>query len=264
MKTLIFTIPLALISFSFQPSLLSPDEIMKHVNSRDEGNHVIQNFNMELVDRNNKKQLRETKIYRKDIKDDRKTIIVFTNPANVKGTAFMSYDYKPVSKEDDQWLYLPALRKTRRISAANRGDYFLGTDFTYEDIKLGSKMSESDYKRATLREEVVDGKKCLLVESIPVNEKVAKELGYSKVHQWIDPEIWFIRKSQYWDIAGNLVKTTTATDIRKIDGIWTLHNLVAENHKTGHKTFISFSKVDYKTVVSDDLFSEESLLRGVN
>jgi outer membrane lipoprotein-sorting protein len=250
-------------AFKKPSSLPSGDEIVKNVNSRDEGKHLVQQFSMELIDKGGKTQTRDTKAYRKDFSDQRKTIVVYLNPTTVKGTAFMSYDYFS-AKEDDQWLYLPALRKTRRISASNRGDYFLGTDFTYEDIKLGTKLSATDYKRSSIKEEAIDGHKCYLVESVPVSEKIGKELGYSKVHQWIDAEIWIVRKAQYWDVGGNLLKTTTAQDIKKVQGIWTIHGLNAFNHKSNHKTNLKFSGADYVSDVSDDLFSEESLERGVN
>lgn len=168
---LLFTLNMPLYAVAQLPS---GDEVAQKINVRDEGKQVIQDFSMELVDKNGKKQLRDTKIYRKDFKDQRKSIIIFNNPSNVKGTGFMSFDYTTLNKEDDQWLYLPALRKTRRISASNRGDYFLGTDFTYEDIKLGTKVSIVDYKRKVIKEEIIDGHKCLLVESVPVNDKTAK------------------------------------------------------------------------------------------
>jgi outer membrane lipoprotein-sorting protein len=252
--------PLSVIS----QALPAGDEIAQKINARDEGKQVVQDFSMELIDRNGKKQSRDTKIFRKDYKDQRKSIIIYDNPSNVKGTGFMSFDYATPNKEDDQWLYLPALRKTRRISASNRGDYFLGTDFTYEDIKLGTKVSIPDYKRTTIKEETIDGHKCYLVESVPVNDKTARELGYSKVHQWVDAKIWLVRKAQYWDVGGNPLKTTVINDVKQVQGIWTIHKLEAENHKTSHKTIIVFKNVNYQVNVSDNIFTEESLERGVN
>lgn len=135
-------------------------------------------------------------------------------------------------RDDDQWLYLPAARKVRRISAADRGDYFLGTDFSYEDIKLESRISEVDYNHTTLREEEVDGHRCYVIESIPVEDKTAKELGYGKVQNWIDAEIWMSRK------------------------------IVAKNHKTGHTSHFKFTEVDYEAEVNDDIFTERALVRG--
>jgi outer membrane lipoprotein-sorting protein len=249
---------------AFSQSLPSGEEVKKNVNERNEGEHQIQDLKMTLINKRGKKQIRDTKSYRKDYSGQRKTILVFTNPSNVKGTAFMSYDYDDTNKDDDQWLYLPALRKTRRISAANRGDYFLGTDFTYEDIKLGTKMSKDDYNYKTLKKETIDGHECILVEGTPKTDKIARELGYSKIHQWVDANIWMIRQSKYWDIAGNDLKSTYVKDIKKIQGIWTFQMLEATNHKNNHKTIITFGNSDYKTAIDDELFSEESLVRGVN
>ena len=118
-------------------------------------------------------------------------------------------------KDNDQWLYLPALRKTRRISAAHRGDYFLGTDMTYEDINPGNKLSVEDYDYKYLKSEMVDGHQSYVIEGIPVDDKTAKELGYSKAQAWVDIENAMIRKAEYWDIAGNHLKTLQVKDIKK-------------------------------------------------
>ncbi|GAA3636036.1 outer membrane lipoprotein-sorting protein [Flavivirga jejuensis] len=257
-------ITLFITSIAIGQSLPSGEDILKNVNERNEGEHLIQDLKMTLINKKGKKQIRDVKSYRKDYDNQRKTILVFTKPSNVKNTAFMSYDYTDKTKDDDQWLYLPALRKTRRISAANRGDYFLGTDFTYEDIKLGTKMSESDYHYKTIKEEIINGHPCILLEAIPRTDKIARELGYSKVHQWVDKGIWMVRQTKYWDIAGNDLKTTYVKDIKKIQEVWTFQALEAINHKNNHKTAMVFGNSDYNTVIDDVLFSEESLVRGAN
>lgn len=245
-----------------QAALPIGTNIVKNVNDRDEGQHIIQELTMTLINKRGKTQERNMVSYRKDYEDERKTILLYLSPANIKGTGFMSFDYIDDSKDDDQWLYLPALRKTRRISSSNRGDYFLGTDFTYEDIKLGTKLSKSDYKYSTVKKESIDGVECLLIEATPVSDEISRELGYKRVNYWVDSKIWMVRQVQYWDIAGNLLKTSHIKKISRIDGIWTFQALEAENHKTGHRTTINFSNTDYNTEVEDDLFSEESLMRG--
>ncbi len=243
-------------------ALPSAKEIINKVNARDEGPYVTQEFTMELTDRRGKKQLRKTVSYRKDYEGQRKSVLFFSSPTNVKGTGFLTFDYHDADKDDDQWLYLPALRKTRRISAANRGDYFLGTDLTYEDIKKGTKISREDYTFKTLKQEKVDGKTCYLVEAIPVNDKIAKELKHSKVHFYIDPKTWISLKNEYWDINGNPLKTTEIEALVLIDDIWTVQKINAVNHKTGHRSVLTFSGSDYKTKLEDDLFVEQTLLRG--
>jgi len=262
-QTILFTVMSSSLSVVMASSLPSGDEISQHINARNDGVQVSRTLTMELIDRRGKTRVRETQGFRKYFGNEKRTVIHYLKPRNVKGTAFLTYDYPEANRDDDQWLYLPALRKVRRISASDRGDYFLGTDFTYEDIKKENKVSIDDYRRETLREEMLDGFRSYVVESIPVNDKTAKELGYSKVLQWVDADIWIVRKSKFWDIQGNLLKTTNIKDIRQIQGIWTVHRMEVVNHKTSHKTNFTFSNVNYETEVSDDSFTERSLRRGL-
>ena len=243
-------------------ALPSGDEIAERVNARTEGEHVTRRLRMELIDRRGKKRVRETLGYRRYYGEEKRTVLFYESPKNVKGTGFLTYDYPDAAREDDQWLYLPALRKVRRISASDRGDYFLGTDLTYEDMKKEGKVTLEDYQRKTLGAEQVDGKRCYVVESTPVSEEVAKELGYGRVLGYVDPEIWMTRRSEFWDPKGKRLKTIHTRDIRKVDDIWTAHRLEVENHKTQHKTVFTFSEVDYKAPVRDDVFTERALRRG--
>jgi len=134
---------------------------------------------------------------------------------------------------------------------------------TYEDISLGSKLSMNDYNYQYLNSEVVDGLESYVIEATPIDEKTAKELGYSKAQVWVDTKNAMIHKAEYWDIAGNHLKTLHVTDIRKVDGIWTGHKLEIVNHKTGHKTIFTFSDVDYVSAVPDDVFTEDALVIGI-
>jgi len=218
---------------------------------------------MELINRKGKKRERVTRGFRKYFGEEKRTILFYESPKNVKDTGFLTFDYPDPKRDDDQWLYLPALRKVRRISASDRGDYFLGTDFTYEDIKKESKVSIEDYTRKTIGEETIDGHHTYIIESVPVNKKIAKELGYGRVMQWVDAEIWMIRKSDFWDERGKTLKTIYNKDIRLVQGIWTSHRIEAENHKTKHKTIFIFSDVDYQSEVKDDIFTERALRRGL-
>ncbi len=237
--------------------------IIKKVNARDEGERLSQNVFIKMMDRRGKTQERELAFYRNDYSDQRKSVIFYKSPANVKGTSFLTYDYQSTAKDDDQWLYLPALRKTRRISAANRGDYFLGTDLTYEDVKLGTKIGESDYNFKFIENSQLDGADILIVDGTPKSDKIKKELGYSKVKYWIDKEIMFPRKIEYWDVAGNKLKVVEFKDVKKVQDIWTVHRIEAENIKTNHKTTFLFNQLDYQTKLEEELFTEESMIRGL-
>ena len=239
------------------------EEITRNINARDEGEQVSRTLKMELINRKGKKRVRVTRAFRKYFGEEKRTILFYESPKNVKDTGFLTFDYPDSKRDDDQWLYLPALRKVRRISASDRGDYFLGTDFTYEDIKKETKVSIEDYTRKTIGEETIDGHRTYIIESIPVNKKIAKELGYSLVLSWVDAEIWMIRKAEYWDVRGKMLKTIQNKGIFLVQGIWTSHRIEAENHKTKHKTIFIFSDVDYQSEVKDDIFTERALRRGL-
>ncbi|MCZ6887267.1 MAG: outer membrane lipoprotein-sorting protein [Gammaproteobacteria bacterium] len=242
--------------------LASGDDIVARVNARDDGQQVTRALKMELIDRRGKSRVRETMGYRRYYGEEKRTVLFYRSPANVKGTGFLTYDYPEAEKDDDQWLYLPALRKVRRISASDRGDYFLGTDFTYEDIKKETRIAAEDYTFARLGSEEVDGHLTLLVEGIPVDVATAEELGYGRVLWRIDPETWISRKTEMWDVNGNLLKTLRNEIIEDVQGIWTSLRLTAVNHKTGHSTIFTFADVDYRTAVDDSMFEQRALRRG--
>ena len=103
----------------------------------------------------------------------------------------------------------------------------------------------------------------LVLEAAPIDRAVAKELGYSKVLLYVDPTIWISRKSEFWDLNGNRLKTVVNHTIEQIEGIWTTLRIEVENHKTQHKTVLTFSDVDYGTPIKDDMFSQSRLRRGL-
>ncbi|NOX52568.1 MAG: outer membrane lipoprotein-sorting protein [Gammaproteobacteria bacterium] len=243
--------------------ILTGRAAMEKVVARDDGKFVTRTLTMELTDRRGKSRVRETRSYRKYFGEEKRTVLFYVSPANIKDTGFLTWDYPGEEIDDDQWLYLPAVRKIRRISATDRGDYFLGTDFSYEDVKNEAKPNLSDYEHQRLGVATVDGANCIIVEGLPVSKKIAQELGYSKVVSYIDTNIWISRKTEFWDTQGNPLKVIEARDIRLINGIWTTHELVARNHKTGHKTRFTFSDIDYLTPIDDNWFETRRLRRGL-
>ncbi|BFM15495.1 outer membrane lipoprotein-sorting protein [Maricurvus nonylphenolicus] len=236
--------------------------VMQQVNNVDDGDAVSRKLTMKMIDKRGKERVRETVGYRKYFGEEKRTVLFYLTPRNVKDTGFLTYDYPSIEVDDDQWLYLPALRKSRRISASDRGDYFLGTDFSYDDIKKEGKIEINDYQFTTLRQEVINGKNALVVEGIPVDKETAKELGYGRVVSWIDTSNWVVIRAKYWDIKLNELKTLDISDIRQVEGIWTRHQLYVQNHKTGHMTQFVFSDVDYSSPVKDTLFTRQALSRG--
>ncbi|NOQ81374.1 MAG: outer membrane lipoprotein-sorting protein [Methylophaga sp.] len=262
-KTSFIVASLLIPSLLFAADFPSGDEVAKQINARDEGVAVSRLLTMEMTDKKGKKRLRETRGFRKYYGNEKRTVIFYQSPRNIKDTAFLTYDYPEADRDDDQWLYLPAMRKVRRISASDRGDYFLGTDFTFEDIKLETRVSVGDYTFKTIGESEVDGKHCVILQSTPISKEISKELGYSKVEQCVDDEIWMVRQSKMWDVKGKPLKTLHISDIRQIDNLWTVHVMEVENHKTGHNTKFTFSDVSYDKGVNDSMFTKNSIKRGL-
>lgn len=238
------------------------EQVIANMNSRDDGESVQRAMVLTLTDRRGHSRVERTMAFRRYDGDTKQTAIFYTEPANVNGTAFLTWDYPEADRDDDQWLYLPALRRVRRISASDRGDHFLGTDFTYEEIKKESKIEAQDYRFTLLGEEQVDGHHTWVVEAIPRNEEIANALGYSKVVMRVDSEIWMPRLWEFWDVAGNFLKTVHNRRIEQVDGIWSTLEILAENHKTGHSTRLEFLDTDYETPVPERLFQTNALKRG--
>lgn len=251
------------VSFAQDQGTPTGEELVRKVNERDDGVSLTRMMTIEMIDKRGKTRKQVTKTFRKYYGEEKRSAIFYVEPANIKDTAFLTYDYPAGAKEDDQWLYIPELRRVRRISASNRGDYYLGTDFTYEDMKLDTRMSEEDYTWTATGQAEIDGHTCYVVEGIPVDKKTSEELGYSKYVGYIDSEIWIPRKIETWDVNGNKLKTIFVEELNEIQGIWSTLSMRAQNHKSGHSTLFTFSEIDYETDIEDEMFTERALKRGV-
>jgi uncharacterized protein len=238
------------------------DTVMRAVDARPEGETQRATIVFELTDRRGKTRRQETVSLRRYYGDDKKQVLFYLEPSNVRGTGFLTYDYADPAREDDQWLYLPALRKSRRISASERGEYFLGTDLTYEDIKRQGKVTLTDWQFRTIGREPVDGLDAVVIEGLPASEAIGAELGYGRAIWHVNPANHTILRSDTWDLQGNPQKTARFVDIRPVEDIWTTHEIVVTNHKTGHRTHLRISDVDYGVEVDDSTFAERALHRG--
>jgi hypothetical protein len=236
--------------------------IVAKFNARDEGEHVRRIVTMTLRDKHGRERVRQALSCRKFYGTDKRTVFFFLSPATIRGTGFLTFDYGDSARTDDQWLYLPNARKARRIDSGDRGDFFVGTDFTYEDIKKETKVSTEDFDFKLLGMEVLDGHRCFKIEATPVNVGVAKALGYARVLHWFDAESLMSHKSEFLDAKGTVLRRILTSEIAQIDGIWTARRMVARNEMTAHTTEFEFTEIDYKTPVDDSMFTEEALLRG--
>ena len=163
--------------------------------------------------------------------------------------------------DDDIWIYLPALKKVRRLVASNKKDSFVGTDFSYADI-IGHRVDEWTHR--LVREETVDGQACFVVESLPKNDEVKSASGYSRRLSWIRKDNFVLVKGEVWDAGGASLKTMTFTDVRLVDpGAKRWQAMVAEatNHQTGHRTVVRFVNFRLEASVDEQELTTRALER---
>ncbi len=234
---------------------LSGLDIMNMVDQRENGKSQISSSKMVLTNRQGRQRIRMTKRFSKEYGEDEKSLFVFLEPADVEGTAFLNWSYDDINKDEEKWLYMPALRKVRRIASSNTGDYFMGTDFTYDD--MGQREPEEDNHKL-LREEKVADVDCWVVESTSKD----KDYQYSRVLWWISKEYLLVVKGEFYDKRGRYLKKMTVSDFRKVDGIWTAFSRFMENEQEQHSTLLEVQSVKYNEEISDRTFKVSNLKRG--
>lgn len=190
---------------------------------------------------------------------DNMRMVRFVSPPDVKGTVTLMIEHS--DRDDDMWVYLPALKKVRRLVSSNKKDSFVGTDFSYGDV-IGHKVEEWEHR--LLREEIADGQPCYVVESTPKNESVKSSSGYSKRLSWIRKDNFVAIKGEFWDQAGQPLKSFTAADIQLVDparGKWQPMRLESANLQTGHRTAIRVENFRANQGVRDDFFTTRYMER---
>ncbi len=181
-----------------------------------------------------------------------KSLVIFNSPRDVEGTALLSH--AKILDPDDQWLFLPALKRVKRISSANKSGPFVGSEFAFEDFTL-TELNKFTY--AHVGEEEVDGMMMDVLERFPRYEKS----GYTKQKAWIDQAVFQARKIEFYDRRGGLLKTLTLSDYREYDGVWRAHKLAMVNHKTNKETDLIYTEFQFKTGLDESDFVKGVLLR---
>ncbi len=241
-------------SFSANAQLTGKQIVNKSYNLPS-GDDKTSTLTMTLLNKQGKKRVRIIKQFTKDLGTVEKNIMYFQSPADVKNTSFMNWSYDS-NKADDQWIYLPALKKTKRISSDSKSDYFMGSDFTYDD--LGDRKLEADVHKL-LKTETMNGVACYVVESKSKDE----DYMYSKSITWINKSNFVGVKKQFYDEDGDLLKILTIKKSVKMSGIWVITHSEMKNVQKNHKTSIVLSNVKLNTGVPDSKFTERMMMRGL-
>ena len=214
-----------------------------------------QDVMMILRNRHGEESKREIRGKSLEVKDDGdKSLTIFDTPRDVKGTAFLNFTHK--KGDDDQWLYLPALKRVKRISTRNKSGSFMGSEFAYEDI---SSQEVEKYTYKWIRDEVYDGKDCFVVEFYPIDKKNS---GYTRLIKWIDKSDYNTLKVEYYDRKESLLKTLTFKGYKKyLDKYWRAGEMNMVNHQNGKSTQILYSNYKFNTGLKDRDFNKNSLKR---
>jgi hypothetical protein len=218
---------------------------------------------MTLIDKNGKTRERIMRTFAKDMGKDTYQVIFFTAPAAVKDTAFLTYDYDDPEKDDDQWLYLPALKKTKRIAASDKTDSFMGSDFSYADM---TEAELENYNYKLIKEDEVYGSKVWLIEAVPVNQKVIDTFGYSKSLLFVRQDNYVIVRAVLWLAKSSDVKYMDVKKLEQVDGIWVAaetHMTTKRGAETIHQTIMTRDKVAFNQKLDEALFTERSLEKGL-
>ena len=212
---------------------------------------------MVMVLRNNQGQESIREIKNKSLEqidDGDKSISIFDRPRDVKGTAFLSFSH-PVGA-DDQWLYLPSLKRVKRISSKNKSGLFMGSEFSFEDL---SSFEVAKYSYQYLGDEQVNGVDCYKVEQFPVDENS----GYTRRIVWLDKAHYRLQKADFYDRKNALLKTLSYHDYKHyLDKFWRADNALMVNHQTGKSTELKWQNYAFKTGLKESDFSKSGLRRA--
>jgi len=255
--TLLATIAFTFISAS--SSAVTPQEqglaISKEAKKRDLG-WVDSSADMLMLLRNKQGQesIREIKIKSLEIDNDGdKSLTIFNKPRDVKGTAFLSFSH-PVGA-DDQWLYLPALKRVKRISSRNKSGPFMGSEYAFEDL---SSFEIEKYTYKYLGEEKLNGLNSFMVEQIPVDENS----GYTRRIVWLDDQEYRIQKIDFYDRKNSLLKTLTYVDYKQyLNKYWRANSMQMINHQNGKSTELKWENYAFKSGLKESDFNRNSLKR---
>lgn len=231
-------------------------EIAKEADRRDAGfadNRVI--LTMTLRNKNGDERTRQMHSSSLEVPaDGDKSLIVFDDPADVKGTALLTHSHK--EGPDDQWLYLPALKRTKRISSSNKSGPFVGSEFAYEDL---SSQEVEKYTYKYLRDEDIDGRAHFVMERYPVDKKS----GYTRQVVWLDQQHYRVFKVDFYDRKKSKLKTLNSSDFQQyLDKYWRPGRMEMVNHQTGKSTVLTFSDYEFQSGLDATDFNRNSLTKA--
>jgi len=238
-------------------------KIMEKVDARYDGDTVSQDMLMIMIDKNKKQRVRQIMSYSKDFGVDEKRIMFFKTPADVKNTAFLTFDYDDSKVDDDQWLYLPALKKSKRIPSSDKSSSFMGSDFSYSDM---TDKNLDDYDFKLIKETKVKGDKVWVISSTPRTKETIDETGYTKGIVLIRQDNYMLRRAIYTLKNKAKKKYLDVSKMHAIDGVWVIDEMKMTSKRgkiTTHKTILQFKNTILNGKLDDTMFTTRHLEKGL-
>ncbi len=240
---IVIFVMLLLFVISIEARELTTSEILK-LEDENSPNSEITISEMTIFHKSGSKRVRTIKAW---MKGEDSTFVRFLSPANIKGTSFLAVN-------DDDWLYLPALKKVRRIATSDRGGSFMGSDFSYDDV--GGHSWEEDFNSKISGSEKYNEHDCYILEHTPQNPE---DISYSKIKRWIDSKNFYPLKTEYYDIHGDLLKVLYSSEFEKSEEFWITKKMEMRNIQKGSKTVIVIKETEINPDIPDKMFTTRQL-----
>ena len=237
----------------------SGQEIMKKQRDLQLGKDEDETQRMTLINKNGEsKQRKVARLTMTNQQDLSKILIRFLAPRDVENTALLTWEAK--DGNDDQWYYLPAARKTKRIASSGKKNKFAGTDFAFEDLRP-ENLSVHTYN--LVGSEALEGQDCFVIEALPANEKEASESGYSKRKLWIRSDIYYTVKREFYNKKDQVEKVQTDRNLVNVKGtIWRANEIEMHDVQAGTKTVVVIEARSVEKGLKDSQFTESELEKG--
>ena len=261
-KNIIAGMSLLIISLPLVAVELTARQIMDKVDARAEGNNKVSDMTMTLIDKRGSRRVRSIRSYTKNRGEDEMRAMFFLSPADVKNTAFLTYEYGD-NRDDDQWLYLPALRKSKRIAASDKSGSFMGSDFNYSDMTTPD-LNKYSYK--ILKQMNVRGSKTWVIESTPKSQEEIDETGYKKGMIFVRQDNFMVVRGIRWVADSKEMKYLDIPQIKQIDGIWVALKMTMTTKKgksTLHKTELKFENNRFNQDLNESMFTVRQIEKGL-
>ena len=237
--------------------------IMQQVEDRDDGDNQVTDMIMLLIDKNNKQREKHFHNFSKDFGKDTKRIMFVTAPAQVANTGFLTFDWDDESKDDDQWLFLPAVGKTKRIASSDKSSSFMGSDLNYSDM---NSRNLADYDFTLLQESSIKGHPCWIIKSVPRSKEIMEETGYKQSIIAVRKDNFMVVRGKMWTYEGDYIKYMDVKELKQIDDIWVAtqtHIVKKRGNNTVHQTILSLSNVKFNQNLDDSVFTIRRIEKGL-